>query len=390
MDLRAGRKERRVCPGVMHVRDRVHDWVHDRVHDWESPSGGCVRARAAGLTLHRIERPLYSFFDGFFVIGRPRVCLEIGIFIHLVVRYKYLHGGLNGVDCVEVDRELALWAVANERSHWKSGDIDMIRRDPSIVGRLVNGRGGVQAGLSGGTVIDRGLERALRTLNDMAVCGINAFTLTSPDYPKRLSSIPDPPLVLYSVGTVSVFDRCVAVSGTRKPSEWGLQMAERLGAALAREGWIVTSGLARGIDTAVHLGALSVPAGRTVAVSALPLDRVYPRENLELARRIIRRGALVSEHALKNDAGKVSFLRRNRIISGLSFAQFIVETSGTGGTRHQAEHALLQGRPLYVMEPPASEARASAGFQEMVRLGAKPCPDVETAVAIARNAGPHM
>ena len=292
------------------------------------------------------------------------------------------------MECVEVDRELALWAMANERGHWKSGDIEMVRRDPSMVGRLVNGKGGVQASLTGGTELDRGLERALRTLNEMAVCGINAFTLASPDYPGRLSSIPDPPLVLYSVGTVSVFERCVAVSGTRQPSEWGLRVAERLGAALAGEGWIVTSGLARGIDTAVHRGALSVPAGRTVAVSALPLDRVYPRENLELARRIIRRGAVVTEHALRDDAGKVSFLRRNRIISGLSFAQFIVETGGTGGTRHQAENALSQGRPLYVMEPPASEGRAMTGFRELVQLGATPCRDAEQAVGFVRENAP--
>ena len=294
------------------------------------------------------------------------------------------------MDGVEEDRELALWAMANERSHWKSGDIEMVRRDPSMVGRLVNGKGGVQASLTGGTELDRGLERALRTLNEMAVCGINAFTLASPDYPPRLASIPDPPLVLYSVGTVSVFDGCVAVSGTRQPSEWGLRTAERLGTALAGQGWIVTSGLARGIDTAVHRGALSVPAGRTVAVSALPLDRVYPRENQELARRIIRRGSLVTEHALRDDAGKVSFLRRNRIISGLSFAQFIVETGGTGGTRHQAKNALSQGRPLYVMEPPAAEKWAMAGFQEMIRLGAKPCRDADEAVWFAReNALPY-
>jgi len=310
-------------------------------------------------------------------------------FTLLWVRYIYQHDGFNNVDCAEVNRELALWAVANERRHWKSGEIEKIRCDPSMVGRLAKSGGGVQAGLCGETVIDRGLERALRRLNEMAVCGINAFTLASPDYPGRLSSIPDPPLVLYSVGTVSVFDGCVAVSGMREPSEWGLRTAKRLGAALAKEGWIVTSGLARGIDTAVHRGALSVAAGQTVAVSALPLDRVYPPENLELARGIIRRGALVTEHALRNDTGKVSFLRRNRIISGLSFAQFIVETSGKGGTRRQAEHALSQGRPLYVMEPPATEIGASAGFGEMILLGAKPCSDVEEAIAIARVFGPH-
>ena len=293
------------------------------------------------------------------------------------------------MDGVEVDRELALWAVANERSHWKSDEIDTIRRDPSTVGRLARLKGGVQVSLAGGTTFDRTLDEARRTLLEMAVCGVNVFTLMSPDYPGRLSSIPDPPLVLYSIGTVSIFDGCVAVSGTRQPSEWGSRTAERLGEALAREGWIVTSGLARGIDTAVHAGALSAPAGRTVAVSALPLDRVYPPENLELACRITRRGAVVTEHALRKDTGKVSFLRRNRIISGLSFAHFIVETSGTGGTRQQAAHALSQGRPLYIMEPPASEAPAVAGFREMVRLGARPCPDIDAALDIARGAGPR-
>jgi len=288
-----------------------------------------------------------------------------------------------------VDRELALWAVANEKGRWKPGDIERVRRDPSMVSRLVNGKGGVQARLTGETGPDRGLERALRTLNEMAACGINAFTLASPDYPGRLASIPDPPLVLYTVGTVSVFDGCVAVSGTRKPSEWGLRTAERLGAALAAEGWIVTSGLARGIDTAAHRGALSAPGGRTVAVSALPLDRVYPPENRELARMIARRGAVITEHALSRDPGKASFLRRNRIISGLSFAHFIVETSGGGGTRRQASDALSQGRPLYVMEPPVAEAGATAGFRDLISLGARPCRDVDAAVALAREKGPH-
>jgi len=291
------------------------------------------------------------------------------------------------VELAESDKELPLWAVANEKGYWKPDEIDMVRRDPSAVGRLMRGKGGAQTDLSGGTAIDRGLEDARRRLLEMAECGINAFALSNPEYPRRLAAILDPPLVLYSIGTVSAFDGCVAISGTRKPSEWGSRMAGRLGAALAREGWIVTSGLAQGIDTAAHRGALSVPAGRTVAVSALPLDRVYPLENQQLARSITRHGAVVTEHALDQNPGKVSFLRRNRIISGLSSSHFIVETSGKGGTLKQASDAISQGRPLFVMEPPAAEARAVDGFREMVRLGARPCPDVETAVAFAREAG---
>ena len=289
----------------------------------------------------------------------------------------------------ESDRELALWAVVNEKSHWKPSDIEMVRRDPSTVERLAKSGGGTQADLSGGMAIDRGLEEARRKLLEMTACGINVLTLANPDYPRRLAAIPNPPLVLYSVGTESVFDDCVAVSGTRRPSEWGLKTAESLGMALAGQGWIVTSGLALGIDTAAHRGALAVRTGRTVAVSALPLDRIYPPENQGLAHNMVRRGAVVTEHALNNRPGLVSFLRRNRIISGLSFAHFIVETQGKGGTMRQASDALLQGRPLYIMEPPVKEARSSAGFRQLVRLGAKPCPDVETAVAIARDAGPR-
>jgi predicted Rossmann fold nucleotide-binding protein DprA/Smf involved in DNA uptake len=137
----------------------------------------------------------------------------------------------------------------------------MVRRDPSAVGRLAKGKGSAQTDLSGRTAIDRGLEDARRRLLEMAECGINAFALSNPEYPRLLAAILDPPLVLYSIGTVSAFDGCVAISGTRKPSEWGLRMAERLGAALAREGWIVTSGLAQGIDTPLTAERYPFPQG---------------------------------------------------------------------------------------------------------------------------------
>jgi DNA processing protein len=154
---------------------------------------------------------------------------------------------------------------------------------------------------------------------------------------------------------------------------------------------VVTSGLAKGIDTRAHQGALSSPRGVTVAVSALPLDRVYPVENVDLARQIANRGALVSEHGLSKGSGKFDFLRRNRIISGLSFAQFIVETSGKGGTWAQATTALGQGRPLFAMRPPRAEVKAWRGFEVLIELGATPSSSVEDAVRQASElwADPH-
>lgn len=298
----------------------------------------------------------------------------------------------------DLSPEAPLWAVANESRHWNAADLARLKGDHSTLSallrvpkgrqrRLVPAEEGPAAPLQlrtrpplDASDLERRLSEAERELQAMRLSGISPVPLFSREFPPRLATIADPPLVLYILGTLSGFERCVAVSGTRMPSQWGTRTAQRLAGRLASAGWTVTSGLAKGIDTSAHRGALSKPEGKTVAVSALPLNRVYPAENLDLARQIADRGAILSEHALAEGNGRLEFLRRNRIISGLSFAHFIVETSGEGGTWAQATTAKAQGRPLLAMQPPRSESKAWRGFEALLELGATPCKSVEDAL----------
>jgi DNA processing protein len=307
----------------------------------------------------------------------------------------------------EIAPETPLFALANERKHWSPDEIASFRRDLGTLRAALWGSKGVQATLADQTIAaaaglvayqllfgrkvkkmtkaDQEIIAAMETLMGMIISGIVAIPLTSPEYPRRLGSIPNPPLLLYTTGSTRNFDRCVAVTGTREPSRWGQGMAGRLGKRLAQEKLLVTSGLARGVDTCAHRGALSADNGRTVAVTATPLDTVYPPENAGLARRIVERGALVSEHGLERGAGKVEFLRRNRIISGLSAVQIVVETSGTGGTRQQAATALSQGREVIILKPPVGETRAVAGHDVLVEMGAVSCTSVNDALDRTRE-----
>jgi DNA protecting protein DprA len=308
----------------------------------------------------------------------------------------------------ELPRGAALWAMANEKRHWSPEDIASFRADgENLVKALWGARGrqiklpdserlvvGAALGMLVGLVAKRRREtaegaeelRALAALMAMALSGVTLLPLNSPEYPHRLSTISNPPLILYAVGALFRFEKCVGISGTRKPSQWGRKTAERLGRRLAQDRWVVTSGLAKGIDSSAHRGALSAKGGLTVAVSALPLNRVYPPENTGLARMIAHRGTIVSEHGLAAGAGKVEFLRRNRIISGLSVAQFIVECHGGGGTRQQAETALAQKRPVFVMRPPPAEREAREGFEVLCSLGAEPASSVEEGLRVTREA----
>lgn len=285
------------------------------------------------------------------------------------------------METVEVPPSLAWKAIANDTRHWKPEDIEKVRSQGASWQQLL-GKATIQVQLGKPIAPEPILSEATTVLEQMSMAGINLLPLDQQGYPKRLAGIADPPIMLYSVGTLLDFTDCVAITGTRKVSAWGKRTAHELGRAIAQGGWTVTSGLALGVDSAAHRGAISTPEGRTVAVSALTLDRVYPPENGELSRQIIDRGAIVTEHALPAKRGKYEFVRRNRIISGLSFAHFVVESGTNGGTIHQARHALDQGRPLLVMVPPSGEREANQGFDKLVGMGARPCKSIEEAIQL--------
>jgi DNA processing protein len=208
-------------------------------------------------------------------------------------------------------------------------------------------------------------------LEEYARWGIRIFTLWDEGYPARLRQIATPPLVLMVQGTAFPGDHPVAVVGTRQPSQAGQTMAQVFAMHLARNGHAVVSGLARGIDTRAHVGALSV-GGTTLAILPGHLGKVYPPENRELFMKIRESGALVSEVTQFVPLHRGRFIERNRITSGLSEATVIAEFHGSGGTFQQGKFALSQGRPLFVIDLGESAGpKASAGIRQLVQMGAR-------------------
>jgi DNA processing protein len=188
--------------------------------------------------------------------------------------------------------------------------------------------------------------------------GVRLCGLLDQDYPPLLAVLEDAPPALFTLGQWPLPVQNVAVVGTRQPSAAAEQAARTFGSLLAERGYAVVSGLALGIDRAAHLGALAVPGGRTVAVLGSGVLKVYPYANVPLARAITERGTLVSEVSPDASPSPPSLVARNRIISGLSDAVIVVETSADGGAMHAARRALAQGRPVYVLDNGASGNRA--------------------------------
>ncbi len=210
-------------------------------------------------------------------------------------------------------------------------------------------------------------ERDLWKLERM---GAWILTIRDDRYPPLLRRLPDPPLMLYVLGTVTVEDeRAVAVVGTRKPSDYGRRIAYRIGADLAQAGITVVSGLAEGIDTAVHKGALDA-GGRTFAVLGSGLDVPYPHSNKDLARRIADNGALLTEFPLGTTPQAWHFPQRNRIISGMCLAVVIVEAPLKSGALITADWAAEQGRDVFVVPGPVDQA-SFEGNHRLLREGAR-------------------
>ena len=189
-------------------------------------------------------------------------------------------------------------------------------------------------------------------------------------YPESLANIFDPPLVLYVKGELLPGDRiAVAIVGSRRPSLYGGRAAERLGRELAARGLTVVSGLARGIDSAAHKGALA-SGGRTIAVLGSGLDMVYPPENKNLMEQISSRGAVISEFPMSAPPDRGNFPRRNRVISGLSLGVVVVEAAQRSGALITVDCALEQGREVFAL-PGKVDSLTSRGTNKLIQQGAK-------------------
>ena len=199
------------------------------------------------------------------------------------------------------------------------------------------------------------------------------FFLTRSDeaYPERLAEIYDPPAVLWMRGDAALLKRPgIAVVGTRQPTPYGAGMAEMLARDLAGRGMAILSGMARGVDTAAHKGALDA-GGKTVAVWGTGIDVVYPKENKKLAERIVEQGGtIVSEYAMGTFPAPQNFPIRNRILSGMSVGVLVVEAGEYSGTRITARCAMEQNRDVYAV-PGNVTNKGAWGPNTLIKQGAK-------------------
>jgi DNA processing protein len=202
----------------------------------------------------------------------------------------------------------------------------------------------------------------------LAQAGATFITTRDEGYPKLLKEIHDPPIGLYRKGDYLFDQPCIAIVGSRRTTLYGQSVAKKLGADLARLGFCVVSGLARGIDTAAHEGALSV-GGRTAAVLGTGIDIIYPSENIGPYRQIAGTGAVLAEFPFGRKADKQSFAMRNRIVSGMCEAIVVVESDVSGGAMITARFAGEQGRLIYAV-PGRIDQPSSAGCHQLIRDGA--------------------
>lgn len=200
--------------------------------------------------------------------------------------------------------------------------------------------------------------------------GIRIGLPTDPDFPDLLNQIPDPPSLLFYQGALQQHENAIAIVGSRRETRYGREQAYQIAKDLAQAGVTVVSGLARGIDTAAHQGALD-GGGRTIGVLGSGIKRIYPKENGELAQRIVQTGgAIISEFAPTAEPLAFRFPFRNRLVSGLCQGVLLIEAREKSGTLITVGHALNQGREVFAL-PGQVDAPGSLVPHRMLREGAR-------------------
>lgn len=217
----------------------------------------------------------------------------------------------------------------------------------------------------------KSMELAHQELERAREARARIICLSDPEYPARLKQIYDPPAILFVKGSVDVLSQAgIAMVGTRHPTLYGSGMAERLATDLAARGLVIFSGLARGIDTLSHRGAVAAK-GKTVAVLGTGIDVMYPKENTRLTEQMLALGgALISEFPVGTSPAPQNFPIRNRIISGISSGVLVVEAAEYSGTRITSRCALEQNRDVYAV-PGNVTNKGSWGPNTLIKQGAK-------------------
>ncbi|CAN5397443.1 DNA-processing protein DprA [soil metagenome] len=213
--------------------------------------------------------------------------------------------------------------------------------------------------------VDAKAELALLTKH-----GVTPLLSSDPRYPSRLLTITDAPSLMYVKGETAASDaNSIGIVGSRACTPYGKRITERIAGDLARAGWTVISGLARGIDACAHRGALDA-GGRTIAVLAGGLAKIYPPEHKDLSEQVAKQGYLITETPMTVAPQPGMFPARNRIISALSRAIVVVEANIKSGALITVTHAAEQGREVFVVPGPV-DSEASAGCLELIRKGAR-------------------
>src|SRR6202045_2493833 len=230
---------------------------------------------------------------------------------------------------------------------------------------------GIQAVSAQSLATGESLELAQQECGKAVEAGARIISLSDPEYPSRLKEIYDPPVILFVKGNVEVLAQPgIAMVGTRHPTPYGSGMAERLSTDLAARGLVIISGMARGVDTASHRGAIAAK-GKTVAVLGTGVDVMYPKENSRLAEQILAvGGAIISEFAMGSFAAPQNFPIRNRILSGMSIGVLVVEAAEYSGTRITARCALEQNRDVFAV-PGNVTNKGSWTPNTLIKQGAK-------------------
>jgi DNA processing protein len=229
---------------------------------------------------------------------------------------------------------------------------------------------GVPARVAQAIFAQTALKDAEREVREIAKADCELVVFDDETYPPLLKQIPDAPLLLYVRGDVKVLSQyAVAVVGSRRPSAYGSSVAHRLAHDLAQRQLVVVSGLARGVDSAAHRGALEAK-GKTIAVLGSGIDVIYPRENKKLADEIAKSGAVISEFPLGTGPTPENFPIRNRIISGLALGVVVVEAAEYSGSLITARLALEQNREVFAVPGNITSAQ-SFGPNHLIKQGAK-------------------
>ncbi len=215
------------------------------------------------------------------------------------------------------------------------------------------------------------LSAAAKELAQAQQAGCRLLTWDEPAYPHLLRQIYDPPPLLYARGNIELLDRhSIAIVGARRPTPYGNQMAERLARDLAERGLVIVSGLARGIDSSAHKGALASTRGATIGVLGCGIDIVYPKENKKIFAQMEERGAMISEFPLGTFPAPQNFPIRNRVIAGMALGVVVVEGAQYSGSLITARLAMECNREVYGVPGNATQP-TSFGPNQLIKQGAK-------------------